>query len=215
MKKVFLHLLKSVTVLHSSRLWKTAIHHHLSSLDTWLWPWAINSIADVLQQLRLNNYTEEERTFSTWTGSPMDGHKYGWRGVIWKQDTTAKQIFLSVAIMMEQERQTHEALHVGLHLSAIWRSKHTFTYGFHLLDNAIPRNSRIYSKSDWLTVVLVVLVSSCLIALCIYSSAFGHRRGRNTLMHCLKYFKYYGSAITCTGLLYLCSTVAGGGFLNI
>lgn len=76
-KGLFLDLLKSVTVLQSSRIWKTVIHHCLGSLDTWLWPWAINSITDVLQQLRLNNYTEEERTFSTRPGSLMDGYKYG------------------------------------------------------------------------------------------------------------------------------------------
>ena len=76
-KSLFLDLLISVTVLQSSRIWKTVIHHCLSSLDTWLWPWAINSITDVLQQLRLNNYTEEERTFSTRPGSLMDGYKYG------------------------------------------------------------------------------------------------------------------------------------------
>lgn len=49
-KGLFLDLLKSVTVLQSSGIWKTVIHHCLSSLDTWLWPWAINSITDVLQQ---------------------------------------------------------------------------------------------------------------------------------------------------------------------
>lgn len=69
--------LKSVTVLQSSRLWKTVIHHRLCSLDIRLWPWAINSITDVLQQLRLNNYTEEERTFSARPGWLMDSYKYG------------------------------------------------------------------------------------------------------------------------------------------
>lgn len=50
------------------------------SLDTWFWPWAINSITDVLQKLWLNNYTEE-RTFSTQPGSLV--YKCGWIVVIW------------------------------------------------------------------------------------------------------------------------------------
>lgn len=76
-KGLFLGLQKSVTVLQSSRIWKTVIHHCLASLDTRLWPWAINSITDVLRQLRLNNYTAEERTFSTRPASLMHGYKYG------------------------------------------------------------------------------------------------------------------------------------------
>lgn len=50
------------------------------SLDTWFWPWAINSVTDVLQKLWLNNYIEE-RTFSTQPGLLV--YKYGWIGVIW------------------------------------------------------------------------------------------------------------------------------------
>ncbi len=76
-------MLKSVTVLQSSRMWKTVIHHCLAPLDTRLWPWVTNSITDVLRQLRLNNYTEEERTFSTRLLYLMDGYKYGWSGMMW------------------------------------------------------------------------------------------------------------------------------------
>lgn len=106
-KSFILDLLKSVTVLQSSRIWKTVIHHCRGSVDSWLWPWAINSITDVLQQLRLNNYTEEEGTFSTPPGSLMRRYKYGWR-VIW---TLQKLIICRVksgvwaVIVIELERQ--------------------------------------------------------------------------------------------------------------
>lgn len=106
-KSLILDLLKSVTVLQSSRIWKTVIHHCLGPVDSWLWPWAINSITDVLQQLRLNNYTEEEGTFSTPPGSLMRCYKYGWR-MIW---TLQKLIICRVksgvwaVIVIEPERQ--------------------------------------------------------------------------------------------------------------
>lgn len=57
----YLDLLKSVTVSESSTPWKLLIHHRLVSLALLLWPWAINSITDVLQEQRLNNYTVELR----------------------------------------------------------------------------------------------------------------------------------------------------------
>lgn len=61
----FLDFLKCVTVSESSKPWKLLIHHKLSSLAPLLWPWAGNSITDVLQQQRLNNYREEMREFDT------------------------------------------------------------------------------------------------------------------------------------------------------
>lgn len=161
MKKVFLDFLKSVTVLQSSRLWKTAIHHHLSSLDTWLWPWAINSIADVLQQLRLNNYIEEERTFSTRTGSPVDGHKYGWRGVIWKQVPLQNGFYAkwnaSCGWRLWWSRNANSwrlpcraAPGCNFKVKAHWvqwlevSQYNNFTYGFNLIDCTIHRKYKIY-----------------------------------------------------------------------
>lgn len=106
-KSLILDLLKSVTVLQSSRIWKTVIHHCLGPVDSWLWPWAINSITDVLQQLRLNNYTEEEGTFSTPPGSLMRCYKYGWRMIRTLQKLIICRVKSGVwaVIVIERERQ--------------------------------------------------------------------------------------------------------------